>query len=210
MNSRRFLTHDLYGERVGDDYSMRSYLEELGITPYDLEWFREHPAPLDVVGVDYYPHSEHQVRSDARGVIETPQGRIADETAENQFGFAQLVRQYFDHFQRPIMLAETGPPGNDESKVALMDELVEGMRRVRADGVPVIGMVWWGAIDQVDWDSNLRQRNYNINETGLWALRWNGPKLERVPTRALDAYRRYLDMPPPESVGEGAESLIRF
>lgn len=65
-----------------------------------------------------------------------------------------------------------------------------------------------GAIDQVDWDSNLRQRNNNINETGLWALWWKGPKLERVPTRALDAYRRYIQMPRSESVGEGSESLV--
>ncbi len=73
--------------------------------------------------------------------------------------------------------------------------------------MPVVGIVWWGAIDQVDWDSNLRRRNNNINPTGLWELKWNGGKLERVPTRALDAYRRYIQMPIAESVGEGTEPL---
>lgn len=207
MNNRRFLTHDLYGGRIGDDYPMLPYLHELGFTDRDLEWFREHPAPLDVVGVDYYPHSEHQVRSDPKGVIETSHGRLADETAQEQLGFAKLVKQYFDHFRRPIILAETGAPGDDEHKIAWLDASVQGIRQVREEGVPVIGIVWWGAIDQVDWDSNLRQRNNNINETGLWALRWKGHKLERVPTRALDAYRRYIQMPLSESMGEGSESL---
>ncbi|MDP9381481.1 MAG: hypothetical protein M3Q29_15310 [Chloroflexota bacterium] len=106
------------------------------------------------------------------------------------------------------MLAETGAPGDDDRKIAWMDAMVQGIREVREDGVPVIGIVWWGAIDQIDWDSNLRRRNNNINETGLWALRWNGPKLERVPTRALDAYRRYIQMPLSETVGEGGEPLV--
>ncbi|MDP9381482.1 MAG: hypothetical protein M3Q29_15315 [Chloroflexota bacterium] len=98
MNQRRFLTQDLYGGRIGEDYPMRDYLSELGFTDWDLEWFQDHPAPLDIVGVDYYPHSEHQLRADPRGAVVTPQGRLADETAEQQFGFAKLVRQYFDHF----------------------------------------------------------------------------------------------------------------
>ncbi len=207
MNQRRFLTHDLYGGRIGDDYPMRPYLLDMGFTDLDLEWFREHAADLDLVGVDYYPHSEHQLRSDPRGVIETPTGRLADETAEKQFGFAKLVKQYFEHFRRPIVLAETGAPGDDERKLWWLEESVRGIRQVREEGVPVVGIVWWGAIDQVDWDSNLRRRNNNINPTGLWELKWNGPKLERVPTRALDEYRRYIQMPIEESVGEGAEPL---
>ncbi len=189
------------------DAAARPYLHALGFTKIDLEWFREHPAPLDVLGVDYYPHSEHQVRSDPRGVIETPQGRLADETAQEQLGFARLVKQYFDHFRRPIILAETGAPGDDARKIAWMDASVQGIRQVREEGVPVIGIVWWGAIDHVDWDSNLRQRNNNINETGLWALQRKGHKLERVPTGALDAYRRYIQMPISESVGDGAPPI---
>ncbi len=207
MNQRRFLTHDLYGGRIDEDYLLLPYLHALGFSEHELEWFREHLAPLDVVGIDYYPHSEHQVRSDPRGVIETPQGRLADETAQEQLGFARLVKQYFDHFRRPIILAETGAPGDDARKISWMDGIVQGIRQVREEGVPVIGIVWWGAIDQVDWDSNLRQRNNNINETGLWALQKKGHKLERVPTRALDAYRRYIQMPISESVGDGAPPI---
>lgn len=227
MNHRRFLTHDLYGGRVGDDYPMQEYLRDvLRYSEWNLEWYREHGVPLDVVGVDYYPHSEHQISAvssenarkagGARGVEFgavfptplSPTGFLLDETAQEQFGFAKLVKQYFDHFQRPILLAETGAPGEDERKQWWLDKTVEDMRQVRAEGVPVIGITWWGAIDQVDWDSGLRQRNYNINPTGLWALQWNGPKLERVPTRALDAYKRYIDMPIAESVGVGGAPLI--
>ena len=195
-NERRFLMHELYGGRVERDHPLRRYMLENGMTEDDLYWFLDHPAPLDVVGLDHYPHSEHQYRTGERG-------EIIDETRpiEQQLGPAELCRQYFARFGRPLLFAETGAPGEDERKIWWLDRLVSEVRRARSEGVPVIGITWWGLIDQVDWSSNLRRFEYDIDATGLYALQWQDGRLERVPTRALDAWLRYTAMPIEESVG---------
>jgi beta-glucosidase/6-phospho-beta-glucosidase/beta-galactosidase len=196
MNERRFLMHDLYGGRLGDDHPMRPFLLEHGMDERDLWWFEEHAAPLDVVGLDHYPHSEHAYRIGERGEIVDGVQPLGE-----QLGPAELARQYHARFGRPVLFAETGAPGDDATKIAWMDRLVREVRAARADGVPVIGITWWGLIDQVDWGSGLRRRNYEIDPTGLYALRWEGERLERVPTEALDRWRQYTGRPPDETVG---------
>ena len=196
-NERRFLMHELYGGRVGDDHPLRDYLVENGMSEADLYWFADHPAPLDIVGLDHYPHSEHQYRLDERG-------QLIDETRplEQQLGPGELCRQYFARLGRPLVFAETGAPGDDERKIWWLDRIIGQVREVRGEGVPVIGLTWWGLLDQVDWGENLRVFRYHIDPTGLYSLRWNDDRLDRVPNRALDAWRRYTSMPLAESVGE--------
>jgi beta-glucosidase/6-phospho-beta-glucosidase/beta-galactosidase len=195
-NERRFLMHELYGGRVGDDHPLRGYLVEHGMSEEDLYWFQEHPARLDVVGLDHYPHSEHQYRIGDRGqVIDEPR------PIERQLGPAELARQYFRRLGRPLVFAETGAPGDDDRRVWWLDRMVAAVREARSEGVPVIGMTWWGLLDQVDWGGNLRIFRYEIDRTGLYALNWNGGRLERQPTAALDAWRRYTHAPVHETVG---------
>ena len=196
LNERRFLMHELYGGRVGDDHKLRGYLLENGMWESDLWWFQENPAPLDVVGLDHYPHSEHQWRTGDRG-------ELVDETRpiEQQLGPAELCRQYFGRLGRPLLFAETGAPGDDAHKIWWLDRLVEEVRQVRGEGVPLIGITWWGLIDQVDWSSGLRRFDYHIDATGLYDLRWEGERLARVPNRALLAWRGYAERPTADTVG---------
>jgi beta-glucosidase len=195
-NERRFLMHELYGGRVGNDHPMRPFLLQHGMSDGDLWWFEEHPAPLDVVGLDHYPHSEHRLRTGERG-------EVVDETQpiEEQLGPGELAGQYFQRLGRPLLFAETGAPGDDERKIWWLDRMVEQVRAARAEGVPVIGITWWGLIDQVDWGSALRRFDYHIDPTGLYRLEWQGGRLERVPTRALERWMHYVRMPIEESVG---------
>jgi beta-glucosidase len=185
----------------------------------DLRWFQEHPAPLDVVGLDHYPHSEHQYRTGERG-------EIIDETRpiEQQLGPGELARQYFERLGRPLLFAETGAPGDDERKIWWLDRMVGEMQAARADGVPIIGITWWGLIDQVDWGHGLRRFRYDIDPTGLYRLEWRderdrpaeppetvtpdgaGYRLARIPTAALDAWRRYATASPETTVGPLASS----
>jgi len=219
MNERRFLMHELYGGRVGRDHALRTWLVEHGMDEGDLGWFEEHPAALDVVGLDHYPHSEHQLRS-------ADDGRLIDETRplEVQHGPAELCRQYFARLGRPLIFAETGAPGEDAVKIAWLDRLVREVRLARGEGVPVIGITWWGLIDQVDWGSGLRRFRHEIDPTGIYRLEWrderfravappdpprldgNGYRLERVPTEALAAWQRYAGASTAATVGPLASS----
>jgi beta-glucosidase/6-phospho-beta-glucosidase/beta-galactosidase len=219
MNERRFVMHELYGGRLTADHPLRPWLVEHGFGEADLDWFLANPAPLDVIGLDHYPHSEHQLRSG-------PDGRLIDETRplDQQHGPAELARQYFERLGRPLIFAETGAPGEDAAKIAWLDRLVVQARAARAAGVPLIGITWWGLIDQVDWGSGLRRFRHEIDPTGLYRLEWRdarhrpaeppdppqadgrGYRLERVPTGALESWRRYAMASPETTVGPLARS----
>jgi hypothetical protein len=118
-----------------------------------------------------------------------------------------------------MLFAETGAPGDDATKIAWMDRLVGEVRQVRSEGIPLIGITWWGLLDQVDWGSGLRRFRYEIDPTGLYRLEWrddrNRPipppdpprasardyRLERIPTEALTAWQRYTAAPVETTVG---------
>ena len=44
------------------------------------------------------------------------------------------------------------------------------MMRLKADGVPIIGFTWYSLVDQVDWDTALREDNGRVNPLGLYDI----------------------------------------
>lgn len=44
------------------------------------------------------------------------------------------------------------------------------MIRLKEDGVPIFGFIWYSLTDQVDWDTALREDNGHVNELGLFDL----------------------------------------
>lgn len=196
---RRFLVHDLYQGLVTREHPMWSYMVRNGIAEWELDWFVENPVRLDILGLDYYQHSEHQLR---RG----PQGERIDETAQKQWGWAEMARQYSSRYGGiPVILAETNVGGPVEDRIAWFEQIVAQTRQARAAGVPVAGLTYYGAVDHVDWDSALRVRNLNINPCGMWSLEWRGDKLIRIPTALVDRYRQYIAAPLADTVGELAD-----
>src|SRR6478609_2385024 len=59
---RRFIVHDMYQGLLGRDHPMWAWLVRNGIEEWELDWFLENPVRLDILGLDYYMHSEHQLR----------------------------------------------------------------------------------------------------------------------------------------------------
>ena len=192
---RRFLVHDLYQGLVTREHPMWEYMVSNGTSEWEMEWFVRNPVRLDILGLDYYQHSEHQLR---RGL----NGERIDETATNQNGWAEMARQYSTRSGGiPVLLAATNVGGPVEDRVRWMEQLVEQTRLARAAGTPVFGLTYYGAIDHVDWDTALRVRNLNINPCGMWALHWEGDRLVRTPTALVDLFRRNITLPAADTVG---------
>ena len=42
--------------------------------------------------------------------------------------------------------------------------------RFKQDFFPIVGFTWYSLIDQVDWDTALREPNNRINELGLYDM----------------------------------------
>jgi hypothetical protein len=56
---------------------------------------------------------------------------------------------------------------------------------MRRDGIPVLGFTWYSLTDQMDWDTQLTEKNGRINECGLYDL-------NRKPRPVAAAYRVLL------------------
>ena len=159
-NEKRFLSLDLcYG------YDMRAfmylYLTDNGMTREEYEWLMRHGRkmkPHCVMGNDYYYTNEHYVSAD---------GKITD--SGEIFGYYVITKQYYDRYHLPVMHTETNLKDAEKAPTWLRKQW-ENMIRLREDGVPIIGFTWYSLIDQIDWDTALRDDNGNVNPLGLYDL----------------------------------------
>ncbi len=161
LNERRFLSLDLnYGMRVSSE--MYEFLQDNGMTREEYHWFLEHRLKHHcIMGNDYYVTNEHRVSADGSS---GPAGEV--------FGYAEITRQYHNRYFLPVMHTETnfkqGPHG-DEAVFWLWKQWANVLR-IRNDGVPMVGFTWYSLIDQVDWDTALREENNRVNPLGLFDL----------------------------------------
>jgi beta-glucosidase len=177
MNERRFLSLDLnYGHRVSS--TMYEYVRDNGMSRDEYHFFLGHQMRQHcIMGNDYYVTNEHRVEADGHT---SPAGEV--------FGYDEITRQYHDRYMLPIMHTETnlceGPRG-DEAVLWLWKEWANVLR-VRNDGVPIVGFTWYSLIDQVDWDTALREPNGHVQSLGLYTL-------DRQPRPVGLAYRQLID-----------------
>ncbi len=161
LNSRRFLSLDLnYGLRV--DSGMYEYLLENGMTKEEYHFFlHNHLKQHCILGNDYYRTNEHRVFENGHT---TGAGEV--------FGYTEITRQYYNRYRLPVMHTETnlieGPNGGEA--VQWLWKEWANVLRLRNVGIPTVGFTWYSLIDQIDWDTALREQNGNVNPLGLFDL----------------------------------------
>lgn len=182
-NLRRFLVMDLLLGRVDQHHPLYSWLHAYGLSDLDLEWFRTHPQAPDVMGLDYYAHSDWQ--------LDTHAGGVRQRRAENPAGFYGVGSAYYKRYGIPLMLTETSIDGQPINREIWLENNVEQIRRLRDEGVPVLGLIWWPMLDQVDWDGALTHRIGKIHEVGLWNLkRQPDGTLARIATPLVKQFKQ--------------------
>lgn len=175
LNEERFLSLDLtYGTDL--DVTMYEFLMDNGMTREDYHWFRNnHVKKNCIMGNDYYITNEHLLKPDN---TTEPAGEI--------FGYYLITKQYFDRYQLPVMHTETNLADAERAPGWLKKEWAN-MLRLKADGVPILGFTWYSLVDQVDWDTALRENNGRVNPLGLYDL---NHKIRPVG----EAYKRLIHM----------------
>ena len=183
---RRHLVTDLILGRVDQRHPLAGWLQKHGFSDFDLHWFQRNPQTLDVIGLDYYEHTEVELYT-------TPEGYYRQRELRPPMGLYQAAQGYWAKYHIPLMITETSVGGTDEDKIAWLDKSVHDVRRLRAEGFPVIGYTWWPVIDHLDWDGALLHQTGHIHPVGIYRLerRPNGT-LERLPTGLRDAYRALI------------------
>lgn len=160
LNERRFLFHDLILGRVDRGHALYDRLHRLGgAGERELRWFREHAARIDVLGLDYYAHCEHQFHRS---------GPVCPSQAP--LGFAALARQYHARYGLPLMLTETNIRGYVTDHISWLKYMVEQCEQLVAEGIPFEGFTWFPFIDSTDWDSLLDAPRGHIDPVGIYRL----------------------------------------
>ena len=176
MNERRFLSLDLnYGRQVNSE--MFRFLRDNGMTVEEYDFFMHKNLKSHcIMGNDYYGSNEHNV---------TAEGKTA--SSGEIFGYNEITRQYYERYRLPVMHTETntceGPRG-DEAVRWLRKEWANVLR-VRNSGMPIVGFTWYSLIDQIDWDSALREARGNVWPVGLFDL-------DRRPRAVGKAYKQLI------------------
>jgi beta-glucosidase/6-phospho-beta-glucosidase/beta-galactosidase len=162
-NLRRFLVLDLLTGKLDRHHPLFNWVTAYGMTELDLEWFRTNPQFPDVLGIDYYPHSDWQ--------LEKIGPNVRQRRADNPAGLYSIAQAYYNRYRLPMMVTETSIDGKPINREIWLEEMVEDCRRLREEGVPMTGFFWWPMIDQVDWDGALTHHIGKIHEVGLWNLK---------------------------------------
>jgi beta-glucosidase/6-phospho-beta-glucosidase/beta-galactosidase len=157
LNEKRFLSLDLvYGSPIS--VPMYEYLLGNGMTKSEYQWFMDNASKVRcIMGNDYYITNEHLVREDGSTIAS---GEI--------FGYHVITHQYFRRYNLPVMHTETNLL--DPLSVEWLKKQWTNAYQLRQDGVPLLGFTWYSLIDQVDWDTALREDKNKINPLGLFDM----------------------------------------
>src|SRR5438046_1785245 len=184
-NLRRFLVLDLLLGRVDKFHPLYSWLTSYGISELDLDWFRTNPAAPDALGLDYYTHSDWS--------LETVGNSVRQSRADNPVGLHGVASAYWQRYGVPLMLTETSVEGQPINREIWLETNVDHIRRLREEGIPMLGMIWWPMLDQIDWDGALTHRIGKVHEVGLWHLqRQADGSLARVATPLVKQFKQLV------------------
>jgi len=171
LNDRRFFILDVMSGRAIDPD--RPYAAELRAAGGE-DLLEIAPGRVDVVGLDYYAHSEWCF-SESFSVSPSPQ----------PVGLAALAHQYHDRYGLPMLLTETNIRGYAPDRVSWLKYTLEQCEEARAEGVPLDGYCWFPFIDSVDWDSLLANADGHVDPVGVY---WLDENLERRSSSMSEAF----------------------
>jgi beta-glucosidase/6-phospho-beta-glucosidase/beta-galactosidase len=178
-NDLRFAILDLILGRMDAHHPLWPIFREHGLTDADVGFFRDNPARIDVLGLDFYAHSElgwnvHGQSDDFR-----------------PWGFRRVALEYVDRYPFPVMLTETNVRGRVEDRITWLKYMVGECEALvpdlRARGLSFEGFCWYPYIDSTDWDSLVRQPRRAIDPQGIYYL---CDQFERRPSELSHLYAR--------------------
>jgi beta-glucosidase len=195
---RGFLCYDLITGRVAPDHPLFTWLVRNGARPDDLRELGRDPIALDVIGLNFYPQwSTQQMSIDA-------QGRLTYRATEKDgAGFEQLIDDYYQRYQVPVMVTETSAKGRHEVRARWLEASVGAIRRLRGRGVPVLGYTWFPMFTMIDWryrHGRSPLEDYRI-ELGLFTIDESSSDGRWRATPMVEQFRKIVANPN-QSVGE--------
>lgn len=124
-----------------------------------------------VFGVDYYAHNENLGADGVTRLSPEPQNYVSEIQAGNRGGIYNIVVDYYNRYQMPMMIGETGTPYYHYASrwnQQMMLELAHAARQ----GVPILGYTLYPAVDTYGWESAqaLHRNTALYNPSGVTEL----------------------------------------
>jgi len=187
---RGYLCLDMISGRLTPDHLLFSWLLRNGVAPDELHELQQNKISLDIVGMNFYPQwSTKQIFLNKRG-------RIAfRETEPEGTGFSELIRDYHNRYNAPIMITETSAVGSTDLRLAWLKSSVASIRSLRSEGVPVIGYTWYPLFTMIDWRyrfSSAPLEEFYL-ELGLYGLNRERPTPRWIDTPLVAEFKRYVN-----------------
>ena len=162
-NELRFLVADLILGKINAHHPLYVYLRKNGASVEKLEWFTENPSRIDILGLDYYAHSE----------LEWNRGKRVYPN-RNPEGFAKIAMEYVERYNLPVMLTETNIRGYICDRISWLKFMVEQCeileKRLERKNIPFRGFCWYPFIDSTDWCSLVRRAEGKVDPQGIYYL----------------------------------------
>jgi beta-glucosidase/6-phospho-beta-glucosidase/beta-galactosidase len=179
-NALRFVVMDLILGRMDEAHPLWGIFREHGLTDEDVAWFQANPARIDVLGLDFYAHSE---------LGWNVQGQSDDF---RPWGFKRVALEYSDRYpDYPVMLTETNVRGRIEDRITWLKYMVQECEalvpELEARGRRFEGFCWYPYIDSTDWCTLCREPNRRIDPQGIYIL---DPSFNRGETELSLLYGR--------------------
>ena len=188
LRSRAFMFEDLLVGRVDDEHPIAAYLRRHGFGDDDLAWSAANTALPDVMGVNYYPHiSTTEYIAGAPPVNRAHRERGAE-------GLEDVLRAWAERYRVPVFLTETSIDGSHDERVRWLDESVDVIARLRAEGVDVVGYTWWPLFHFVEWEwrESGGSAEAHLFDMGLYDLVPSSVGvLDRVSTPVVERFRAH-------------------
>jgi dTDP-4-dehydrorhamnose reductase len=188
-NERRWLGWDLLCGRVDAGHPLHRYLVDSGAREAELAWFRDHPCPPDVIGINYYIPGERWLDERVERYPPAHRGgrperpfadiEIARALVQPLQGVAPLLAQAWERYRLPLAVTEVHIDANREDQLRWIDEVWRPAAAVRPAGARVEAVTVWALLGTFDWNSLVTQpRGYY--EPGAYDVRCTPPRQTAV------------------------------
>jgi len=164
-NHRRFWVLDLIQGGIAAGHPFVPYLTDNGITLDDLLRFSDRPVRVDILGLDYYAHSEMEWcwnRYCSRAAIRLPHSCPV--------GFAHVAAEYRERYGLPLMLTETNLRGYVTDRITWLRFMHEQCESLVCAGADFRGFCWYPSIDSTDWGNLCTRPTKAVDPQGIWYL----------------------------------------
>lgn len=176
-NQQRFLILDLVLGKVDDDHPLLPFLRSNGFSDEGQAWFVEHPARIDVLGLDYYDSHEHAYHAT---------GDLSWHPDNKPRGLADIVlNDYWPRYKDSVgefLVGETNIYASDPEKWTWFLFCWAECEHLRRQGCPIRRLDWHGFFGGFHWMYELQRASDKFCDFGVATVKRNRSvpwKLER-------------------------------